>query len=120
MSTVYVVTNQHGLFINRQKEWVDGRDTKILFRSPHKDEAINLVFELSAKDIYLRAEAIGVELDDKGQPVVEVTAEVPPPDQYTLDNLESADADGDQPLKSEDDGAQKCADEVESFTDTPI
>lgn len=77
MSHVFVVVNQQGLFANKHKEWVDGRDPKQLFRSPHKDEALNLVFELSSKDIYLRAEAISVELDDKKLPVVEVTAEIP-------------------------------------------
>lgn len=75
MSKVFVVTNQHGHFIDKHRQWVDGRDPKVLFRSPHRDEAINLVFELSSKDIYLRAEAVSVELDDKNQPVVEVTAE---------------------------------------------
>ncbi len=78
MSKVFVVNNQHGQFASKQKEWVDGREPKLLFRSPHRDEAINLVFELSSKDIYLRAEAISVELDDKKQPVVEVTAELVP------------------------------------------
>ncbi len=76
MSKVFVVRNQSGLFASKQKEWLDGREPKLLFRSPHKDEAINLVFELSSKDIYLRAEAISVALNDKKQPIVEVTAEV--------------------------------------------
>jgi hypothetical protein len=76
MSHVFVVVNQQGLFANKHKEWVDGRDAKQLFRSLHKDEALNLVFELSSKDIYLRAEAISVELNDKKQPQVEVTAEL--------------------------------------------
>lgn len=79
MSNVYVVKNQHGLFASKNKEWVDGREAKILFRSPHKDEAINMVFELSSKDIYVRAEAIAVELADSKQPIVEVTAEPPAP-----------------------------------------
>ena len=74
MSTVFVVRNQDGYFASKQKEWECGREPKLLFRSPHKDEAINMVFELSSKDIYLRAEAISVELDEKKQPVVEVTA----------------------------------------------
>lgn len=74
MGQVYVVSNQDGLFISKHKEWLDGRDTKLLFRCEHKDEAINMVFELSSKDIYLRAEAITVDLDEKKQPVVEVTA----------------------------------------------
>ena len=75
MTKVFVVSNQQGLFANKHKEWVDGREAKSLFRSPHKDEAINWVFELSSKDISVRAEAISVELDDKKQPVVEVSAE---------------------------------------------
>ncbi len=73
MSKIFIVTNQNGHFANKHKEWVDGSEPKLLFRSEHKDEAVNLVFELSSKDIYLRAEAIRVDLDDKKQPVVEVT-----------------------------------------------
>ncbi len=74
MTKVFVVSNQLGLFSNKHKEWIDGRETKLLFRSTHKDEAINLVFELSSKDINLRAEAIPVEVDGNNQPIVEVTA----------------------------------------------
>ncbi|MDG1772829.1 MAG: hypothetical protein P8H32_05285 [Oceanicoccus sp.] len=74
MSTVFVVRNQDGYFATKQKEWECGREPKLLFRSLHKDEALNIVFELSSKDIYLRAEAISVELDEKKQPVIEVTA----------------------------------------------
>lgn len=77
MSQVYVVRNQDGLFISKQKEWLDGRDTRLLFRCNHKDEALNMVFELSSRDIYLRAEAIIVDLSEKKQPVVEVTAPIP-------------------------------------------
>ncbi|WP_206045391.1 hypothetical protein [Oceanicoccus sagamiensis] len=105
MSTVFVVRNQDGYFATKQKEWECGREAKLLFRSPHKDEALNIVFELSSKDIYLRAEAISVELDDKKQPVVEVTA--PPKakpvaevdDQLTTEDAEIAEskADSEQP-----------------------
>ena len=77
MSDMYVVKNQHGLFASKHKEWLDGREPKLLFRCQHKDEAINMVFELSSKDINIRAEAIIVETDANKHPVVEVTA--PPP-----------------------------------------
>jgi hypothetical protein len=73
MSTVYVVKNQHGFFASKQKEWVDGREPKLLFRSAHKDEAINMIFELSSKDIEVRAETLTVELATNKHPVVEVT-----------------------------------------------
>ena len=74
MSSVFVVKNQEGYFATKQKEWECGRDPKLLFRTAHKDEAINMVFELSSKDIDLRAEVITVDQDDKKHPVVEVTA----------------------------------------------
>ncbi len=74
MSSVFVVKNQDGYFATKQKEWECGRDPKLLFRTAHKDEAINMVFELSSKDIDLRAEVIVVELDEKKHPVVEVSA----------------------------------------------
>ncbi|MEH6558551.1 MAG: hypothetical protein V7459_09445 [Oceanicoccus sp.] len=76
MSSVFVVKNQQGYFATKQKEWECGRDPKLLFRTAHKDEAINMVFELSSKDIDLRAEVITVDQDDKKHPVVGVT--VPP------------------------------------------
>jgi len=84
MSKTYVVKNQHGLFADKHKEWVDGREPKLLFKTLHKDEAINMVFELSSKDINVRAEAIEVGIDDNKLPIVEVTAPPPPkedPDQ---------------------------------------
>ncbi len=73
MNECYIVTNQNGHFLSKQKDWVDGRNSSQIIRSKHRDEAINLVFEMSSKDIYLRAEAISCKLDDKKHPVVEVT-----------------------------------------------
>lgn len=77
MASVFVVKNQLGLFLNKQHEWVDGSDRQSLYRTAHKDEAINTVFEVSSRDIYLRAEALACECDEKGNPLVTVTA-VPP------------------------------------------
>jgi len=74
MSSVYLVKNQQGYFATKQKAWECGRDPKLLFKTAHKDEAINMVFELSSKDISLRAEVIAVEQNDKNLPIVEVTA----------------------------------------------
>ena len=91
MSTVFVVKNQHGYFASKNKEWECGRDAKLLFRSPHKDEALNIVFELSSRDIYLRAEAISVALDDKQQPVVEVTAPPKPKPEAEISDQQNED-----------------------------
>lgn len=94
MSKVYVITNQHGHFINKHREWVDGRDPKLLFRNKHKDEAVNLVFELSSKDISLRAEAIAVDLDDRDQPIVEVTSFIPTAKEIEAETADNTDGEG--------------------------
>lgn len=77
MIEYFVVKNQHGQYINKQKEWVDGSEPKSLYRSKYKDDAINLVVELSAKDINLRAMAFSCELNDKLQPIVDVCMSMP-------------------------------------------
>ena len=74
MSHIFVVKNQLGLYLNKQQEWVDGSDSQCLFRTAHKDEAINTVFEVSSRDIYLRAEAFACAIDDKGNPIVTAAA----------------------------------------------
>ena len=77
MASVFIVKNQLGLFLSKQQEWVDGRDNQTLYRTPHKDEAINTVFEVSSRDIYLRAETLACECDAKGNPLVAVSATPP-------------------------------------------
>lgn len=72
MTSVFVVKNQLGLYLNKQQEWVDGSDNHALYRTVHKDEAINTVFEVSSRDMYLRAETLACECDAKGNPLVTV------------------------------------------------
>ena len=78
MASVFVVKNQHNHYLNKQLEWVDGSENHTLYRTPHKDEAINTVFEVSSRDIYLRAEALACECDEKANPLVTV-ADLPVP-----------------------------------------
>ncbi len=80
MST-FVINNQDGHYLNKQKEWCDGRDNRILYRAKHKDEAINIVFELSSKDIWLRANAIECELDASNNPSITTLSDTPVPPQ---------------------------------------
>jgi len=75
-NTVFVVKNQHDLYLSKQQEWVDGTDTQSLYRTRHRDESINTVFEVSSRDIYLRAESVVCEVDAKGNPLL-ATAEKP-------------------------------------------
>jgi hypothetical protein len=74
---VFVIRNQHGLYLTRQNEWVDGHDPAPLFKTPFRDVALNTLIELNAKDIELRGVITEAEVNDKGLPRV-TPAETPP------------------------------------------
>ncbi len=83
MNTLFVLRNQDSLFINRHIEWVSGREANTLFRAKHKDEALNEVFEISARDFGQRITVEEVSATEKGQPVIpaEWVVELPEPEQ---------------------------------------
>jgi len=71
MSEVYILQNQAKLFLGKQKDWLDGRDPGSLFKTPHKDEAINQMFEISSKDYTQRIRVISCAVTDKGLPIID-------------------------------------------------
>jgi hypothetical protein len=71
MTNVFVIRNQLGHYWGKSKAWLDGSDPRALLRTKHEDEAVNTLFELSAKDIELRGEVLPAELNERGNPVVE-------------------------------------------------
>ncbi len=71
MSEVFVVRNQLGHYWGKSKSWVDGRDARQVARLKHHDEAVNLLFELSSKDVALRGEVVAAQTDGRGEPVIE-------------------------------------------------
>ncbi len=79
MSELYILQNQDKLFLGKQKDWLDGRDRNSLFKTPHKDEAINQKVEISAKDYRQRISLLQCPLDERGLPVIQ--AEDQPPAQ---------------------------------------
>ena len=78
MTEVFVIRNRLGHYWGRGKSWVDGSEPRAVLRCRHRDEAINTLFELSSKDIELRGEVLGVELNERGDPRVE-PSQVPLP-----------------------------------------
>jgi len=71
MSETFVVCNQLGQFWGKKKRWVDGNKARKIMLCKHADEGLNLLVELSSKDIDLRGEVIPVALDERGLPEVE-------------------------------------------------
>ncbi len=72
MTELYILRNQHGYFLGKQKDWLDGRDRGALYKTPHKDEAINLKVEVSAKDFEQRIHILPCQADERGLPVLAV------------------------------------------------
>ncbi|WKD49637.1 hypothetical protein [Microbulbifer spongiae] len=74
MIHVYVLSNQHQQFLSKSGEWLDGREPSRLFRSEHKDIAINQMFEANTRDVSLRIELLQCDLNNKGQPLIPAEA----------------------------------------------
>lgn len=71
MSELFILQNQDKLFLGKQNNWVDGRDLNALFRTSHKDEAINQMFEAGSKDYKQRIKVISCPANDKGLPSID-------------------------------------------------
>ncbi len=80
MTEVYVIRNQHGHYWGKSKAWVSGAEPKTVLRAKHEDEAVNTLFELSAKDVELRGRVVAAELSERGEPVIE-PSQIPLPNQ---------------------------------------
>ena len=83
MSSLYVLQNQHGYFLkkvgaDKSKEWVDGQDAGHLFRTVHKDEAINMLVETNSQNVELRINVKEYDNNGKNHPVIP-SEELPPP-----------------------------------------
>jgi hypothetical protein len=100
-NTVFVVKNQQGLYLTKQQEWVDGADNHGLYRTRHRDEAINTVFEVSSRDIYLRAETVICDLDAKGNPALATAETVTPARAAQIARQQNADLE-DEPAPAEE------------------
>ena len=90
MSTVFVLQNQFKHLLNKQKAWTSGRDARTLYSTPHKDEAINLMFELSSKDFGLRVDVLEVALKEGKLPKLTVS-------QIALPGLEDDEEENSEP-----------------------
>jgi hypothetical protein len=75
---VFVIRNQLGQYWTRSSEWVDGREPQRLLKLRHHDEAVNQLVELSSKDVDLRGEVLSCTLSERGEPVVEPSAQLTP------------------------------------------
>lgn len=71
--SVFVIKNQHDLYLGKQQNWLSGKEKNAVYRADHHDEALNYLIEMNAKDISVRGEIIQTQLDEKKQPEIEVS-----------------------------------------------
>lgn len=84
MNEAFVIRNQLGHYWGKKKCWVDGSRAKKVMLCKHEDEGLNLLVELSSKDIDLRGEVMPVETSEKGIPVVTPSEYLLPDDEDLL------------------------------------
>ena len=77
----FVVRNQLGQYWGRKRRWVDGADPAKVLACPHRDEALNILVELSAEDIDLRGAVAPVAIGERGIPEVEPSEHLIPEDE---------------------------------------
>ena len=75
MNSVFVIQNQDGNFLSRQKEWVDKTQIQAVYKTPHRDLAVNEWVELTARETQARAKVVAVETTARGLPLL---ATLPP------------------------------------------
>lgn len=95
MSELFILQNQEKLFLGKQNNWLDGRDLGALFKTAHKDEAINQMFEASSKDYRQRIKVISCTANEKGLPQIDpelMPEPLPKVGKDLLDQLPTTDA----------------------------
>lgn len=65
---VYVIEHGTGAYWGKRKEWVAGDDPRQVARFRHRDEAVNTLAELSARDVDLRGRVRPVPVGERGEP----------------------------------------------------
>jgi len=66
MSKLYLIVDQYNHFLEKSGEWTDTLRTNQVYRTIHKDEALNELLELNAKHIEFRLRIIEANLTEKG------------------------------------------------------
>lgn len=70
MKEVFIVGNQHGQFLGKQGQWLDENEPAAVWRSPHRDVALNHLIENNARDIEQRLVLLQCPINDKDIPLL--------------------------------------------------
>mgnify|MGYP000852483434 CR=1 FL=1 len=70
MKEVFIICNQHAQFLGKQSQWLDESEPAAVWRSPHRDVALNHLIESSARDIEQRLALLQCPLNEKDIPLL--------------------------------------------------
>jgi hypothetical protein len=101
MSELFVVRNQLGHYWGKKKRWVDGTRPARVLTCKHRDEGLNLLVELSSRDVDLRGEVVAAPVNERGLPQVE-------PSKHRLQDADDlvADANAEAAVSADDTAAR--------------
>ena len=86
MQNLFLIHNQDGYFLGKSGDWLDGREPTQLFRTPHKDEAVNELFEANSKDVELRLSLLECTAKNRLIPTIPQDKMPPPLVKIEADN----------------------------------
>ncbi|MBQ0719629.1 MAG: hypothetical protein KBT88_04975 [Gammaproteobacteria bacterium] len=67
---VFVLQDINDNFLTKALEWRNDCSVAEVYRSPHKDGALNHLLEVNAKNPDLRARVVACEVDPKNRPLL--------------------------------------------------
>lgn len=105
MKTVFIIRNHQQLFLGKQGQWVDESEASAVWRTPHRDVALNHLIETNARDIEQRLVLLQCPLNDRDVPLLgdaELPRRAAP---VTYDEPEAAQVDDDSEPGAEITGA---------------
>ena len=70
MKEIFVISNQQGLFLGKQGQWLDDSEPSAAWRSPHRDIALNHMIESNARDIEQRMVLLQCPMNEKDIPLL--------------------------------------------------
>lgn len=98
---MFILQNQDGYFLSKSGEWLDGREPTSLFRTLHRDEAVNQLFEINSQDYSLRITIVSCEQTPKKLPIIPDELLPPPlPKETEATDVANPEQYSDEPLLS--------------------
>ncbi len=121
MSTLYILQNQSGYYLkkspaNTPAEWVDGQEPNTLFRTMHKDEAVNMLFETNSQNVELRITIKEYEANKKKLPIIPPD-DLPPPLPKVTEEKSAEKGEEDSEEKGNESSAPEQADSTSESTE---